>query len=78
MCLETSELRFEFGMTLRGFNVQSIKPSFLLGLLEPQHHSLAVFGGQRQGQSVELKAKTDKLIVMLFPQESSVEQKNKF
>lgn len=68
MCLETSELRFEFGVTLMRFILISKVLNHPICLGSHSHNSTALLysGEQRQGQSVEIKAKTDELIVM-FP-----------
>lgn len=67
MCLETSKLRLEFGVTFMGFILipKALNHPVCLGSQSHNTPALLYSGGQRQGQSVELKAKIDELIVVL-------------
>lgn len=67
MCLENSELSFEFGVTFLGFILisKALHHPICLGSQSHNTSALLYSGGQRQGQPVELKAKTDEFIVML-------------
>lgn len=60
------------------FNTQSIEPSCLLGLPEPQHSSLAVLWRTETRTVCGAQGKDWRAHCGAFPQETSVEQRSEF